>query len=509
MKNLLILFLAGIFVFSCKSSTKKAVDLSPDDILIKIIQINDVYEIEALSGGKYGGLARVAHIRDSIAEENPNTWYFLAGDFLNPSLLGTIKVGEERLQGKQMVETLNVSGLDLVTFGNHEFDLNEDDLQKRINESEFVWTSANVRQVTAEGFQPFGKETENGKELISEYEIYTASNQQGDTVKVGIFGVTLPSNPKDYVHYDDIFDQAVWAYNELSEKSDFVLGLTHVSLDQDKEIARRLPEVPLIMGGHEHHNMLEQVGNTMIAKADANALSLYVHTLIYNTKSKSLKIESELVMVDERFQSKPEVQEVVDKWTQLLDENLKTLTPEPNEVIYHAVEPLDGTDAGSRSEQTNLGAIITQSMSWVYNDAPDGAITNGGGIRIDDHLAGDLTGKDVFRILPFGGSVLLVEMKGSLLREILDFGLSASGTGAYLQRHNIQRNELGEWLVGDQPLDNDNNYKIAVNDFLMTGMDIPFLTPENPGVIRVETPKNYEVAGDMRKTIIEYMKTLK
>src|SRR5690606_1823562 len=120
-------------------------------VTFKIVQINDVYEIDPLKDGEYGGMARVAHIRDSIKKENPNTFLMLAGDFLNPSLLSTIKLDGERIQGKQMVEVMNAMDFDLVTFGNHEFDLSEKHLQERLNESNFEWTSANTRHVTKDG----------------------------------------------------------------------------------------------------------------------------------------------------------------------------------------------------------------------------------------------------------------------------------------------------------------------------------------------------------------------
>lgn len=500
------MLLAGLLIISCHTRSTIATT-ADDEILIKIIQINDVYEIDALNNGKNGGLARVAWIRDSIANENPNTWFFLAGDFLSPSLLGTIKVDGERLNGKQMIDVLNVSGLDLVTFGNHEFDINEADLQKRLNESSFKWTSANVKQRTAGENKPFYKETLSGREPVTDYMIYTASNAKGNTVNFGVFGVTLPSNPKDYVYYGDIFDESVRAYEEASQNSDFVLGLTHVSIDQDKEIARRVPGVQLIMGGHEHNNMVVDVGNSVITKADANVISLFVHTLSYQPSTKNLDIDSELVMVNDQFPSKPDVLAVVEKWNQLLDENLKLVIDNPNEVIYHAVEPLDGTDTASRNTQTNLGGIIGESMMLAYENKADAAFSNGGGIRIDDKLAGDITGKDIFRVLPFGGSAVLVDMKGKLLREVLDFGLNAKGSGAYLQWYKIDRNAKGEWQIGGKALDDEKTYSIAMNDFLMMGLDIPFLKNDNPGVVKIYTPDENEIAGDLRKAVIHYFRT--
>lgn len=507
MKRLFLLLLISVFVFSCQSQKLSTSSIDSNTITFKIVQINDVYEIDAINAGKSGGLARVAYIRDSIKRENPNTFYFLAGDFLNPSLLGTIRVDGERLQGKQMVEVLNASELDLVTFGNHEFDLKEEDVIKRLNESEFKWTSANTWHKKSDGIHPFEIVKGNSITQVSDYEIFTVKNQTGKELKFGVFGVTIPSNPKDYVVYGDMYDESVRAYHEVSKETDFVLGLTHVSLEQDREIAKRIPDLPLIMGGHEHHNMLEQEGETIIAKADANVVSLFVHTFNYVVDTKELTFDSELMMVTDAHQSSPKVQAIVDHWNKILDDNLKTIIDNPNEVVFTAIEPLDGTDASVRSIQTNLGEMITRAMSYVYNDEVDAAITNGGGIRIDDMLEGELTSKDIFRIMPFGGSIYRVDMTGELLIQVLDFGVNASGTGAYLQRYNLSKSNSGKWLIGGELIDEKKVYNIGLNDFLMLGLDIPFLTPENEGVKSVHTPKEEQLPYDLRRAIIHFMKT--
>lgn len=52
------------------------------------LQMNDVYELIPLSGGKKGGLARVATIRALLLQENPHTYTVIAGDLVSPSALG-------------------------------------------------------------------------------------------------------------------------------------------------------------------------------------------------------------------------------------------------------------------------------------------------------------------------------------------------------------------------------------------------------------------------------------
>lgn len=511
MKKFLLLVLIGFFSIGCGTPQKIPTEAVKEagKITLKFVQINDVYEIAPVNAGEFGGMARVAHIRDSIKKEFPNTFMFLAGDFLNPSLLGTLKVDGERVNGKQMVEVLNAMDIDLVTFGNHEFDLDEKDLQKRLDQSEFRWTSANAWHLANNDTVPFNSLRENTKVPVSDYTFFDAVDASGNSINFGVFGVTLPSTPKDYVFYGNIYAEAERAYNSALQKSDFVVGLTHVAIEEDKRIAELIPSLPLIMGGHEHYNMLQKEGNTIITKADANAKSLYVHTLTYDLKTKDLFIDSELVMVTDKIASSPKVEAIVDKWTNFLDNKLKEVIQNPDEVIYNAAIPLDGTDTNIRSRQTNLGELIARAMSYTYANNVEGAFVNSGSIRIDDKLQGDITSTDIFRILPFGGSVLKVDITGKLLKQVLDFGLSASGEGAYLQHYDISQDPYSQWQVAGKNLIDDKIYSLAISDFLLRGLDIPFLTPENEGVINIYLPKEDETASDIRKVIISYLNSLK
>ena len=78
----------------------------PAPIHVTLIQLNDIYEITPVSGGRWGGPARVATVRKGLTEKNPNTFTLLAGDLFSPSALGTARVDGERLAGRQMVAVL-------------------------------------------------------------------------------------------------------------------------------------------------------------------------------------------------------------------------------------------------------------------------------------------------------------------------------------------------------------------------------------------------------------------
>jgi 2',3'-cyclic-nucleotide 2'-phosphodiesterase (5'-nucleotidase family) len=326
-------------------------------------------------------------------------------------------------------------------------------------------------------------------------------------VRIGFFGVTIDSNPKDFVYYSDYLLESKAAVNTLEMSgSDIIIGLTHLKLAQDVMVAEASPNIDFMMGGHEHNNMLIPTKGASIAKADANAKSVYVHTLVYNLDSKKLVISSELVSVTDKVPSLPRVQKVVLKWDAILEQEIKTVVDNPDEVIFTTEDFLDATDTPTRSIQTNLGVLIAQAMKESFNTPVDGALVNGGSFRLDDMLQGDIVSLDIFRVLPFGGGVLKVALTGTLLKQVLDFGLAKAGTGAYLQRYGFNQ-KMGVWYINNKPINASQTYDVAFSDYLLKGFDIPFLTPENPGVISIYKPIESEAAYDIRRAVITFLKS--
>ncbi len=465
---------------------------------INILQINDVYEITPLENGKWGGLARVATIRKRLLAENPNTFTVLAGDFLNPSALGTAKVDGQALSGRQMVDVLNAVGLDLATFGNHEFDLKEDQLLARLGESRFRWTSANVTRASGGAFPG-----------VSLQHVFTAESG-GDRVRVGFLGVTLDSNRKAFVTYADPIGSFRKQLESLRGQADVVVGLTHLAFDQDQALAEALPGIDLILGGHEHENTRAYRGSdfTPILKADANVRTVYVHRLTWDTARKRLAVDSELIAVTDEIPEDPEVAQRVKSWVDRGYEGFRQEGFEPTEQVAVSTVPLDGREASIRNKVTDLTALLARAF-LAEAEGGELAVYNAGSIRLDDVLApGPITQYDVLRILPFPGKVLTADIKGSLLARALDQGLANQGKGGFLQTVNVSRNPGegggccgGSWSVNGKPLDPAGTYRIAINDYLANGQEkgLEFLEP-GPDLTLVKENR------DQRLAVIDQLK---
>ncbi|MBP6812567.1 MAG: bifunctional metallophosphatase/5'-nucleotidase [Saprospiraceae bacterium] len=537
------LFLVSIFLFSCDpakktvaTSTKPVPSSVPsvpagDDGIIEvtILQMNDVYEISPAPSDGRGGLARVATIRKELLAKNPNTITVLAGEFISPSVLGTLKNDGKRIRGKHMVEVLNTLGLDWVVFGNHEFDYDDlSDLQARLDESKFTWLAGNVRlkpPVVTPGTttftqQFFKNKPGGGSDICPDNQVVVLKDNDGTTLNLGLFGVLISSGRKPWAEYSDWMESARKSYSALQGKSDVVLALTHLDIADDKKLAAMLPKISLIMGGHEHENQLHKVGTTVITKADANAKTVYIHTLRYDKKKGSCTVKSELRKVDTSIPDEPMTAAVVAKWEKIKNDALIAAGINPNNVVTKLEKPLDCREGFIRTQQAPIGAMITEAMYVATKAKPDCAILNSGSIRIDDVLSGNLTELDIVRILPFGGAIVTVEISGALLRKTLDAGYTNKGNGGYLQLYRVRRDEASaKWFISDKELDNNKLYQVTMPEFLLSGNEsnMAFLKASigadgkstNLDILKItkaDPTDKSDLRNDIRLVFIRYLK---
>jgi 2',3'-cyclic-nucleotide 2'-phosphodiesterase (5'-nucleotidase family) len=500
----LLLFIIG--AAGCKTASVKGDD---GKLEVVFVQVNDVYEIAPLSAGREGGVARIATLKKQLKKKNPNTFLVMAGDFLSPSIYFSLRYNNVPVRGKQMVESLNAAGLDLAVFGNHEFDILEGQLQQRMDESSFDWISGNAFQKTNTGLQPFKK---NGVPLKGTKTLSLVDGD-GTRIKLGIISAILPFNRAEYVGYTDALSTAKKLYNEIKDSVDAVIALTHQSEDDDKRLAREIPDLYLIMGGHEHDNRFLKEGNILITKAHANAKSAYVLKLDIDKKKKKSSVSPELVYLNQDIPLDLATDAVVKKWTSIAEKNFSTLGFDASKIILEKkpVLELDGRETEVRRTSTGLTQVIVKGIETAAPQS-EVSIMNGGSIRVDDVLQVPLTEYDIIRSLPFGGSIREVEMKGSFLKQVMDQGRKNIGTGGYLHFNDYVQLHNGQWLIKGSPLDPARIYRVAITDFLLTGkeMNLEYLNPENLGIVKVyEAAKSREdPRSDIRLAVIRYLEKL-
>jgi 5'-nucleotidase len=442
---------------------------------ITILQLNDVYQVAPVDKGRRGGIARVATLQKGIRAQSPNTLFLLAGDFVSPS------VASRLFRGRQMVAALNAAGLDIATFGNHEFDFGPDVLRERMKESRFAYVVSNVFD-TQTG-KPFGG--------ASEYVIRELGG-----VRVGIFGLVLTdtatlSAPGPGVRFDDPIAVGKRLSRELRRQgADVIIALTHLPMRDDKRLAVE-GDIDLIVGGHEHELLESIAGRTLITKmgSDARNLGRIDLNLALESSPKGraganvgrtparFKLDSvDLVAipVTDSVKDDAEVAVIVNGYEKQLNASL-------GEVIGKTSVALDARASVIRHGESNLGDFLAD----VYKQAlgADLALVNSGGIRSDaTYGPGDLSKKDILSILPFENTLVKARLTGAHVKRLLENGVSVvpqedgrfpqvSGLSFTYDAGKPPGSRIISVAVDNKPIDAEKGYTIVVSAYVLGGGD--------------------------------------
>ena len=405
-----------------------------------ILQMNDVYELLPLANNTRGGLARCAYIRSLLRQQDPSTLTVMAGDLLSPSALSSASVNGTALAGRQMVNTLN-GWLDLMVYGNHEFDLIETNLQSRLSEATFTWLSANTFQPDTNSLFPaVGTNAGINKGYVI---------RQLNGVRVLIIGLTIDANmgtPSPYVYIANVAQSIQLAKQliaSLQGQYDVVVALTHWDLTSDQALVEQVPAIQFVMGGHEHANyhITRGIAFTPINKADSNDATVYIHRFAYYPTTHQLITQSYLQTIDQSVPELPAVAQTANQWfTDGMNAFIaQGFQPYAVVIVLAADVEWDGRSEVVRSDPSNrLTQTICQSL--LYNTTSNSTMTatnqvalfNTGSVRVDDVLTGELTQYDILRILPFNNVVQSVTVNGSLLRAVLTWSQNVAGNGNFL-----------------------------------------------------------------------------
>lgn len=502
------LFTTVVITFSaCRTAQPGAGPKDDGKISVTFLQINDVYEIAPLSGGREGGMARVATLKKQYKQKNENTFLVIAGDFLSPSIYNSLQYEGKAIRGRQMVEALNAAGLDWAMFGNHEFDIKEGELQDRINESRFPWISTNSFHKTKNGVQPFAKA--GGAPFPQTY-IMQVSDADGTRAKIGLFAVTLPFNKAEYVSYTDPLQAAKEAYNSLKDSVDAVVAITHQVMEEDERLARELPGLAAIIGGHEHDQRFAKIGAVPITKAMANAKNAYVVRLDINKRRRKNSVKTSLETLNETVPLDSATNVVVQKWTRIAEENYSSLGFDAGAIVINKGEPLEGRETEVRTKPTNLTRLIVEAIQAAVPEA-EIAVFNGGSVRVDDVVQLPVSQYDILRSLPFGGAINVADIKGSLVIQMLEAGRKNNGIGGFLHyNENLQYNAATTaWLLDGKSIDPQKIYRVALPEFLLSGKEanMDFLNAKNGDVVKVypaATAKT-DPRTDVRLAVVQYL----
>ena len=420
MRKVLALLLSVVMALSLMVTTAWA-DPVEQDLAGKtvILHTNDVH-------GEIARYAKVAALKAELEARGADVILVDAGDYSQ----GTIYVSVNK--GADAVTMMNAAGYDLATIGNHEFDYGYEQLMLNMAKANFQVLCANV--------------SKDGKSI---FDANTIIEKGG--MKIGFFGLETPeaqtkANPAliqglTFLGAEDMYAAAQAQVDDLKARgADAVICLAHLGVDSSSEpntsydLLKNVPDIDFVIDGHSHSVM--QAGAAKLQTGvDKDGNPTYIDNPHYELpiQSTGTKLAYVGVLIIDNKTKLPVGLGMLDLGQYEYEDAKVTAAAkaimEPIDAEYSAVfakSEVDDKEPGNRTQETNLGNLITDAMMWAIKTKAPGvdmtnavALTNGGGIRAWIH-AGDISKADVTTVLPFGNTLAVVHVKGSELLEALE-----------------------------------------------------------------------------------------
>jgi 5'-nucleotidase len=443
---------------------------------LSFIHLNDTYRVGAVEDGTAGGFSRVVTLVRELQSQGRDVRILHGGDFLYPSL-------ESQLwNGLQMVDAMNfmdaVAPLYAVA-GNHEFDRRgPEQLVAAVHASEFDWLGDNYAFNTGD--------------VAADDALRAGFTFQHGDKTVGVFSVTLHGddggNTRDYVDinadYKAVAEQAISALD--ARGVDLIIGVTHVHMWQDVDIAQlkaQYPKLAFIVGGHEHEPQFYKVpGAALVMKGASNARVIWQIDVDFDA-STGYAVNEHRIVLDETIALDPEYEVVVAKWRGRLLEKFPFLEAR----IGTAAEKMDAREETIRSGETSWGNFVADQMRGAFGDPQaDLAFINSGTLRIDDFIEDDILFEDIGRTFGFSSFLRYTTLTGAEFRNVMEAGYRGgpesqgyfpqiSGFRVCVDRSRNEFDRIVSLQVPDgdgwQEIDADREYVVVVPDFLYGGGD--------------------------------------
>ena len=393
-----------------------------------------------------GGFARLAtaieEVREKKESEDEKTLLLSGGDFLGEAPFGWLA---PEGHGAELC-LLREIGYDAVTVGNHEYDYGPDVLAGYLSAAGYPEAHEDLPILTANTDPP------EDHPLAEQYRRETELFDVGGAI-VGVFGVigesavSVVSDAGD-ADFTDAHETARRTAEELREEgADAVVVLSHSGIEDDRELAREVDGIDVIVASHCHTALKEPVveGGIPIVQTYAYGEYLGVLELAYSQETGEVRVRNDetgtelLRPIDRRYAPDPEIAERVDEYRKKLDALIEEMTGGDFDDVMEVVARSGFELPKEPSKQeTPAGNFVTDAMRIGVADEADepvdvaiqangdirGAITPGTTPRADGEISFyDIAGKvglgygdDGYAGYPTAS----VRMTGDELRQLLE-----------------------------------------------------------------------------------------
>jgi 2',3'-cyclic-nucleotide 2'-phosphodiesterase (5'-nucleotidase family) len=155
---------------------------------------------------------------------------------------------------------------------------------------------------------------------------------------------------------------------------------------------------------------------------------------------------------------------------------LKTIAPYKNKLDSAMNVELilaEGDFSKSQPEGSlgNMVCDVLMQYAKSKNLQADLCLMNNGGLRIPVIYKGQVSVRTVYELMPFENQLVLVKIKGSKFKELMQMLASSGGAPVAGINLLIQDNAIQSLLVQGQPFDEQKEYWVLTSDYLANGGD--------------------------------------
>lgn len=401
------------------------------------------------------------------AEQNESYWLVDIGDHID-----RVSPIAEAYMGKANVALMNDLGYDIVTLGNNEgITLAHDDLYRLYDDADFQVVCSNLHNM----------DDDNPKWLRSVVQVQSKSG-----IKIGVLGLTTPFNAFYNLlnwHVEFPLKTLEKYVSELNKSADIIVLLSHLGINEDRQIADRFPEIDVIIGGHTHHLLKtgETVKNTLITAAGKHCEHVGEVTLTWDHKRNCLMSKEAHTTNITEFAKDLQT-----------EKSLNELSEQADNIMNRSIIYTEDTIEVNWFKQTKIMEELTETLrKWTGAEC---AMLNAG-LLLDSFEQGDVTYKDIHRICPHPINPCLVTLKGdelleviraSFSRELIELKLKGfgfrgevigkmifSGVDIETDTHRDGQEFVRNVRIAGKPLDQERTYTLATADTFTFGRLLP------------------------------------
>ena len=362
-------------------------------------------------------MASVKAYVDDLKAEHDNVILVDTGDYIQGGAMGSLS------KGSYIIDIMNETGYDYVTFGNHEFDYGMDELRARIEQMNFQPIASNAIYK--------GNKT-SVFDGVPEYVI-----RDFNGTKLGILGLLTPesfqsSTPANFKENDeyvydfygenngqDLYDHVQSLVDQMREEgADYVVVLSHLGYDtkicDSISLISHTSGIDAVMDGHAHALI---PGDYYPNKNGEDVLMSSVGTQLQEVGTIIIEPDGKISCVHMvEYDRKDEG--VLNKIAEI-NRELDTILSEPVGTADFELSIYDEEGIRiTRTRETGIGNLMADALR-LY-DGYDIGVINAGGVRTGIP-AGEITYGSLLDNQPFQNSYSVIRLTGQQFLDAAEY----------------------------------------------------------------------------------------